>query len=167
MVRTASLLRWAGKDALPPGRWLERINDELCETISGGTFVCAVVGYFDPKTQRAEWANAGFPPALVRQRDGRYDSFIAQGPPLAIVPGMVYPPQEADLAGASLYFYSDGVTDVRDAERRTIGTEGVQDLFARHAEHAPEARLSAIITELRRMRLADDTTILLVEGARA
>jgi sigma-B regulation protein RsbU (phosphoserine phosphatase) len=166
MVRTASLLRWAGKDALPPDRWLARINDELCETISGGTFVCAVVGYYDPRTHRAEWANAGFPPALVRHAGGRYESFLAEGPPLAIVPGTAYPTQSADLADASLYFYSDGVTDVRDAERRTIGTEGVRDLFKRHAEAAPEARLSAIITELRRMRLADDTTILLVERPR-
>jgi len=166
MVRTASLLRWAGKDATPPGRWLERINDELCETIQGGTFVCAAVGYFDPTTQVAEWANAGFPPALVRHRDGSYDSMLAQGPPLAIVPGMTYPSQSADLSHASLYFYSDGVTDVRDAERRTIGTDGVRDLFERHAALVPEARLSAIITELRRMRLADDTTILLVEGGR-
>jgi sigma-B regulation protein RsbU (phosphoserine phosphatase) len=167
MVRTASLLRWAGKDGLAPGRWLERINDELCDTITGGTFVCAAVGYFDPKTQVAVWANAGIPPALVRHRDGHYDSFIAEGPPLAIVPGMAYPTQTADLSRASLYFYSDGVTDVRDAERRTIGTDGVQELFGRHADAAPEARLSAIISELRRMRLADDTTILLVEGGRA
>ncbi len=164
MVRTASLLRWAGKEALPPDRWLGRINEELCETVTGGTFVCVAVGYYDPRSGRAEWANAGFPPALVRRADGRYESYIAEGPPLAIVPGTHYATQSAELDGASLYFYSDGVTDVRDADRRTIGAEGVRALFERHAAAAPEARLSAIITELKRMRLADDTTILLVEG---
>ena len=164
MVRTASLLRWSGKEALPPGRWLERSNEEQCETVSGGTFVCAAGGYFDPTAQRAEWSNAGAPPALVRRADGSYESYIAQGPPLGIVPGMAYESQVVDMAGSSLYLYSDGVTDVRDATRNTIGTDGVRDLFERHAGAAPEARLSAIITELRRMKLADDTTILLVEG---
>jgi sigma-B regulation protein RsbU (phosphoserine phosphatase) len=39
----------------------------------------------------------------------------------------------------------------------------VRELFGRHAAAAPEARLRAILSELRRLRLADDTTILLVE----
>ena len=68
MVRTASLLRWSGKDRLPPGVWLERVNDELAETVSGGMFVCAAVGYYDPKRREVEWANAGFPPALVKTK---------------------------------------------------------------------------------------------------
>lgn len=164
MVRCASLLRWAGKDRLPPSQWLQRINDELCETVSGGMFVCAAVGYFDPATQRAEWANAGFPPALVRHRDGAFTSYRAEGPPLAIVPNVDYPSQSADLSDASLYLFSDGVTDVRDEQRRPIGMDGVRALFSRHADASPDARLRGIIGELRRMRLQDDTTLLLVEG---
>ncbi len=163
MVRTASLLRWAGKDHLPPEDWLSRVNDELAETVSGGMFVCAVVGYFDPRTRVVTWANAGFPPALLLHRDGRHEEFQAEGPPLAILPGVGYAAQSAPLGDAALYFFSDGVTDVRDQDRRTLGLEGVRELFGRHAAAAPEARLRAIIGELRRMRLADDTTVLLIE----
>jgi sigma-B regulation protein RsbU (phosphoserine phosphatase) len=164
MVRTASLLRWAGKDGLSPDLWLKRANDELAGTISGGMFVCAVVGYFDPRSRQAHWANAGFPPALVHRADGGFEEFLAEGPPLAIMENMVYPAQHAQLDGASLYFFSDGVTDVRDAERRTIGLEGVRDLLTRHASSAPEQRLRSMLGELRRLRLADDTTMLLLEG---
>ena len=57
----------------------------------------------------------------------------------------------------------DGVTDVRDENRNTIGLEGVRALFDRHAALAPEGRLRAIVTELRRLRLADDTTLMLIE----
>jgi sigma-B regulation protein RsbU (phosphoserine phosphatase) len=163
MVRTASLLRWAGKDQLAPGLWLSKINEELCDTVSGGMFVCAAVGYYDPVARRAVWANAGFPPALAQRSDGSWSEYAAEGPPLAIVPGMQYPEQQADVADGSLYFYSDGVTDVRDTQRRTIGVEGVRDLFERHSAAAPEARLRAIVGELRRLRLADDTTIVLLE----
>ena len=164
MVRCASLLRWAGKDGLHPSQWLERINNELCETVAGGMFVCAAVGYFDPASRTAQWANAGFPPALVRHGDGEFTSYRAEGPPLGIVPGIAYPVQSADLSNASLYLFSDGVTDVRDAERRPIGLEGVRALFSRHAGASPDARLRGIIGELRGMRLQDDTTLLLVEG---
>lgn len=166
MVRTASLLRWAGKDELAPGQWLERINTELCETVSGGMFVCAVVGYYDPANRQVVWANAGFPPALLRDAAGAWREYAAEGPPLAIVPGMHYPEQAAELGEGSLYFFSDGVTDVRDAERQTIGLDGVRALFDRHAAAGPESRLRAIVSELRRLRLADDTTLLLIEDRR-
>jgi sigma-B regulation protein RsbU (phosphoserine phosphatase) len=166
MVRTASLLRWAGKDELAPGQWLEKINAELCETVSGGMFVCAVVGYYDPANRQVVWANAGFPPALLREAGGGWHELPAEGPPLAIVPGMHYPEQAAALGDGSLYFFSDGVTDVRDADRQTIGLDGVRALFDRHREASPEARLRAIVSELRRLRLADDTTLLVIEDCR-
>lgn len=167
MVRTASLLRWAGKDQIAPGQWLERINAELCDTVSGGMFVCAVVGYYDPANRHAVWANAGFPPALQRAADGSWRELLAEGPPLAIVPGMRYPEQSAELGDGTLYFFSDGVTDVRGADRQTIGMDGVRALFDRHAPAAPEARLRGIVSELRNLRLADDTTLLLIEDRRA
>jgi phosphoserine phosphatase RsbU/P len=163
MVRTASLLRWAGKDRLPPEEWLRQVNEELADTVSGGMFVCAVVGYYDPATRVAQWANAGFPPALASRADGGFDEFPAEGPPLAILPGIVYEAQQATIGDGSLYFFSDGVTDVRDAGRNQLGVEGVRALFGRHAALPPEARLRAILGELRRMRLADDTTLLLIE----
>ena len=165
MVRTASLLRWSGKDRLPPGTWLERVNDELAETVSGGMFVCAVVGYYDPKSRQVEWANAGFPPALVRRADGRFEEFVAEGPPLAILPGMPYPPQQCDLGSDSLYFFSDGVTDVRDGNGEPIGLDGVRSLLERHAAAPPGPRLRGLLGELRRLKLADDTTIMLIEAA--
>lgn len=167
MVRTASLLRWAGKDMLAPGDWLERINIELCETVSGGMFVCAVVGYYDPASRQVLWANAGFPPALLRDAHGAWSELPAEGPPLAIVPGVRYPEQAATLGEGSLYFFSDGVTDVRGVDRQVIGLDGVRALFEQHAAAGPEARLRGIVSALRHLRLADDTTIVLLEDRRA
>ena len=136
---------------------------ELAETVSGGMFVCAVVGYYDPKSRTATWANAGFPPALAHRADGSFEEFPAEGPPLAVLGGVQYAQQTTDIAQGGLYFFSDGVTDVRDENRQTIGLDGVRTLFGRHATLAPEARLRAIVTDLRRQKLADDTTIVLLE----
>lgn len=163
MVRCASLLRWAGKDGLAPAAWLTAVNEELADTLSGGMFVCAVVGHYDPATRHATWANAGFPPALLHDHDGSFREYEAEGPPLGILPGMVYTEQSAHVA-RSLYFFSDGVTDVRGRDRELLGLAGVRALIERHADPAPEHRLKNLVGELRRLRLADDTTILLVEG---
>ena len=66
----------------------------------------------------------------------------------------------------ALYLFSDGATDVRDDARNTLGSEGLRALIAGHAELAPEPRLRALIHDLKRLRLVDDTTFLLLQEPR-
>ncbi|WP_348057538.1 SpoIIE family protein phosphatase [Dokdonella sp.] len=166
MVRAASLLRWAGKDGVSPSAWLARANDELCETTQDGRFVCALVGYCDRAATRVHFAGAGFPPVIVR-RGGVFTDFPSGGPPLGIMTGLVYEDHEVALDGGTLYAFSDGATDVRDAGGTPIGNEGVRALIARHAESSPHARLRGLLGDLKQLRLVDDTTLLLVETSRA
>lgn len=166
MVRTAALLRWAGKDGAAPSRWLARVNDELCETTQDGRFVCAVVGYCDRAATRVQFAGAGFPP-VVRHAAGVFDEFPSGGPPLGIVPGIAFEEHDIALEGGTLYAFSDGATDVRDAGGAPIGNAGVRRMIARHADASTEARLRGLLTELKQLRLVDDTTLLMVEAPRA
>jgi sigma-B regulation protein RsbU (phosphoserine phosphatase) len=161
MVRASSCLRWAGKDGTAPDLWLSRVNQELCETVTRGMFVCAVAGYFDRNTSQIELASAGFPPLLL-YRDGVLREIPADGPPLGIVRDMGYATQRIALAGGSLYAFSDGVTDVRGPDRKPIGVEGVRNLIARVAGVSPRARVRAIVGHLRKLALADDTTLVLL-----
>ncbi len=162
MVRVASLLRWVGKDSTPPSEWLVRVNEELCQSSLDGRFVCALVGQCDRNAEHVEFAAAGFPPAML-YRDGEFTEYISGGAPLGILSGMTFESQRVDLKGASLYCFSDGVTDVRDAQRRTIGSQGVRELISRHAGASAEPRLRGIFSELKHLRLVDDTTLLLIE----
>lgn len=162
MVRVASLLRWCGKAAPTPARWLAEVNQEMCETMHEGRFVCAAVGYYDPARRQVALASAGFPPALAH--DGtHFEEFGAGGPPLGILAETVYEERRIDLGGRALYLFSDGATDVRDAERKTLGDAGLRRLIAAHAALAPEPRLRALLGDLKRMRLVDDTTVLLIQ----
>jgi sigma-B regulation protein RsbU (phosphoserine phosphatase) len=165
MVRVASLLRWSGKEAPAPRQWLERVNAELCATLQEGRFVCAVVGQYDSRDDVALFASAGFPPALLS--DGaQFDELLADGPPLGVLADVEYSERRIVLGDRALYFFSDGVTDVRDAQRNTLGSAGLRAMIARHAELAPEPRLRALIGELRGLRLVDDTTLLLLQKPR-
>lgn len=166
MVRAASLLRWAGKDGLAPAAWLARANDELCETTQDGRFVCALVGYCDRGARHVRLAGAGFPPVLVR-RAGAFSDYPSEGPPLGILRGVAFGEHAIDLRGGTLFAFSDGATDVRDAGGRPIGHAGVRALIARHATGSAETRLRHLFSELRRMRLVDDTTVLMIEAPRA
>ncbi len=164
MVRCASLLRWAGKEGLPPGQWMARANDELCEAIPPGMFVCAVAGYYDPASRTAVWANAGFPPLLRISREGEVQRMPAEGPPLGILAHMQFAEQRCDIAGAALYLFSDGVTDVRSADGQTLDLEGVEAALSEYASRSPEARLRRLVRRLRELRVTDDITVMLIEG---
>jgi len=166
MIRAASLLRWAGKDGIAPGAWLARANDELCETTHDGRFVCALVGYCDRDAGTVQLAGAGFPPALVYRR-GAFTEYPSGGPPLGIMAGIAFEQQDIALNGGALYAFSDGATDVRGAEGKRLGNDGVRDLIKRHATMAPDARLRALLSDLKHLKLVDDTTLLLIEKPRA
>ena len=165
MTRAASLLRWAGKDGLPPGEWLRRANEELCQTTHGGRFVCAAVGYYTRSSGEVVMAGAGFPPALFYQT-GICTEYRSDGPPLGIVVGQEFRETRLRLGDGALYFFSDGVTDVRKGEGR-LGQDGVRALIERYADASPEVRLRTMISELRQLRLVDDTTLLLLEETHA
>ncbi len=164
MVRCASLLRWAGKEGLRPSDWVARVNDELGEAIAPGMFVCLVAGHYDPASKRAVWANAGFPPLLRVDADGNCVQFPAEAPPVGILRRMDFPEQETTLEHASLYLFSDGVTDVRDAHGKTLGVEGVESVVRDLGALPPETRLRSIVRELRQLTVTDDTTLMLIEG---
>jgi sigma-B regulation protein RsbU (phosphoserine phosphatase) len=162
MVQVASLLRWSGKSGPAPAMWLAEGNAELCKTMQNGRFVCAVVGQYDRASGSVVLASAGFPPALLHD-GGAFTELAADGPPLGILAEAVYSEQRIELAKRALYLFSDGATDVRDAQRNTLGSDGLRTLIAGHAELAPEPRLRALIGDLKRMRLVDDTTMLLIQ----
>jgi sigma-B regulation protein RsbU (phosphoserine phosphatase) len=165
MVRTASLLRWIGKEDTPPSRWLARANAELCQWMREGRFVCALVGQYDRDSGEVVLAGAGFPPALLVDESG-FREFPADGPPLGIVPDVDYGETRLALGDAALYLFSDGVTDARDRARNRIGAAGLRELIVRHMKLAPEPRLRAMIGDLKHMDLPDDTTVLLLQEPR-
>ncbi|MCB1555201.1 MAG: SpoIIE family protein phosphatase [Xanthomonadales bacterium] len=164
MVRCASLLRWAGKEGLPPDAWLARVNDELSEAIPPGMFVCAVAGVFDPATGQAVWSSAGFPPLLRIDEAGESRQFPAEGPPLGILRGMSFPVQSTDLTDASLYLFSDGVTDVRDEQGHTVDVEGIERALLEVRGLRAEAKLRDLVRRLRSLRVTDDITFMLLQG---
>lgn len=164
MVRCASLLRWAGKEVLAPSDWLARVNDELAEAIPPGMFVCAVAGIFDPANGEVVWSSAGFPPLLRIDEAGESTQYPAEGPPLGILRGMRFPEQRTRIVDASLYLFSDGVTDVRDADGHTVEVEGVERALLEVRALRAEAKLRDLVGRLRSMRVTDDITFMLLQG---
>ncbi len=163
MVRASSLLRWIGKDRLSPSKWLEKANKELCENSSRGMFVCAAAGYFYPKEDKVVWSNVGLPPVIHKCTEGGIQTWIANAPPLGILPELDFPEQETAIGTGGLYFLTDGLTDARLEDNNQLGTEGLVEYIKTVEAESAEVRVGKIITYVRRQKLQDDATMLLIE----
>ena len=165
MVRASSLLRFFGKSLLKPSIWLARANDEMCQTVQRGMFVCAVVGVYQPDDGTVELASAGFPPVLVRSGANDYQEIGAHGPPLGVLDHIQYESSRVCLAGRSLYCYSDGLSDIRESTGEVQGTAGVCALLESVQKASIQARLRALSWRLKQKKLPDDTTVLMIDDA--
>lgn len=165
MAKTTSLLRCLARTTADPGELLAMVNDELCDTSSHGVFVTIVAGFLEPRERVVTLANGGHLPPLLRSRDGRYAEIAARVPPLGIVPGLGFPVDTLVLGGDSVYLFTDGLTESRDAAGMRLGFEGLRRLLDDAAMLAPHARLPAIVAALTAQgrRCDDDITMLLIE----
>ncbi len=164
MVRASSLLRWIGKDQLPPGQWLAKANKELCEKASRGLFVCAAVGYYHPKTDVVTWSNAGLPPVIFKCPKCTIKTWTADAPPLGIkVSDLSFEQQSMQLNQGGLYLLTDGLTDARDGDNQRRELEGIIEDIKNTESESPEVRIGKLISSARRHTLNDDATVLLIE----
>ncbi len=152
MATTRSILRSLAKGGAAPGELLQRANNLLAEELTPGYFVTCLYAVLDLASGEMLFANAGHNPPFARDPAGvdvaartlvgadgsaqegavvrRLD---AAGMPLGLLPNMDYREQCAVLAhGATLLFYSDGITEAHNGERTLFGFGRVQQAMATH-----------------------------------
>ena len=173
MAKAASLFRCLGKEDLRPGRLLQRINAEVCETSLRGMFVTMVAGTYDPATGRVVLSNAGHEPPLIHGPDGNFSALSAGAPPVGIPPeltgGGPVPEEVLHLDGGALYIFTDGVTEGYVSAGQELGDQGFKDLIVQsleRGEHGPARinRVAALLTGSGQP-LRDDVTIMVIDDA--
>lgn len=173
MAKAASLFRCLGKEDLRPGRLLQRINAEVCETSLRGMFVTMVAGTYDPDTGRVVLANAGHEPPLLTAPDGTFTALAAGAPPVGIPPeltgGGPVPEVVLHLDGGALYIFTDGVTEGYVGHGRELGAAGFEDLIRASVGRGetPAARIASVSGAITGSgeALRDDVTILVIDDA--
>jgi sigma-B regulation protein RsbU (phosphoserine phosphatase) len=170
MAKTASLFRCLAKRIDGPGRLLAAIDAELAETGASGMFVTMVAGVLDPAAGTVVLASAGHEPPVLME--GGVARLVDGGlPPLGVVPEMFAagcPESTIRLDGATLYLFTDGLTEAKGADGAMLGSDGVQALLARFAALPARQRLEALVAALPggTATLRDDVTVMVVEDRR-
>ena len=147
------------------------LNHLLFQSSGGEKFITVFLGLYDRRSRRMQFVNAGHNNGLL---------LPPAGPPLLLRDGTVMlgiMPElpklevgEVDVPPRSLLFlYTDGLTEVFDAENNEFGEEGVLDFLAQYQQHQRTEPLANLHTALlagiqkfgaNQSRFADDVTVL-------
>jgi sigma-B regulation protein RsbU (phosphoserine phosphatase) len=171
MVAVRTLSRHLAKEGRSPAETLQRLNAALAADNPSGMFVTLVHGVYTPGTGEIVLASGGHPPPLLRRRDGRVEDIpLETGRLLGFEEGDFSVPELRLLLapGETLAFYTDGFTEAREPDSRTMfgvarlkevvrGFDGATDL----AVCADDAR-AAVEQFTRTRELQDDLTLLLL-----
>ena len=160
MAQLRTALRAYAFDGYGPGEVVDRMNRMLAH-ISPATMTTAMYLALDPERERVELVDAGHPPPLIIDPDGRAH-FLDVKPSIAlgVSRGTRYVPQTCDVrAGSTIVLYTDGVVEVR-TEPLDAGLERLRQL-AEAGHPTPQALVDAIVEEMvADGRPSDDVAVL-------
>ena len=165
MAKASSLLHHLAKTVDDAGVLLERVNDELCETVTHGMFITIVSGFVDPGKRRIHLANAGHQPPLYHRNNGTFEEIPASAPPLGILPESDFPVTTIDMQGGCLYLFTDGVTESLDENDQQLNLDGLIRLIENNTKLDASSRLEKIIAGIRKPELEqrDDITLMMID----
>ena len=151
-----------------PDDVLAAANDVLLAGDYGERFVTVKLAFLRQSGRRVEvrLSSAGHPGPAVVRADGRVELLEGDGLPLGLFPDSQ--PSHADLelaAGDLLFFYTDGVTEARNAAQEFFEDHLADALAADPGRSAAETvrAVQDLVTAFSRGELRDDVTILAVK----
>jgi serine phosphatase RsbU (regulator of sigma subunit) len=135
---------------------LAKVNNYLFETNPPENYVTAVYGVLDRKNHVFSYSNAGHNPPLVLRRDNTVHLLDVGGLLLGVFPDVHYEETFIRLeAGDILVFYTDGVTESRDAAEREFGLDRLKSLVQEYRALPAAEMVEKISNDIRQYRSAD------------
>ena len=166
MSKASSLYRCLSKTMFSTKDLLTLLNNEICETASQGMFVTMLIGVYDSEKKEILLSNAGHEPPLILSNDGKFTNFTNSGPPLGIQKKIIYQENILPFSSSSMYIFTDGITEIKDASDRMLGADGFKSFIKKHQKISKNQRLKTIIDDIISSGKIqkDDLTILVVDG---
>jgi serine phosphatase RsbU (regulator of sigma subunit) len=169
MALTRSLLLAEARRALSPREVLENINRLLLELAAMGGFVSIFYGVVDRPARQMVYARAGHERPLLL-RNGEIRQLPGEGAVLGILEAENLNLSEETVslsAGDRIILFTDGLTDVADADGRFSGRARLETLLLAREELPADQICNAIFSDLASFQgqaeQFDDMTLLVLE----
>ena len=121
--------------ALEPARVLSGLNQALCGKFQGH-YVTAAYALVDTERRVLNYAGAGHPPMLLRERaSSKVREVLENGLFLGYFPHASYTSLEVPFQeGDWLTLYTDGISEMKDTSDEMFGTTRLQQYLEEHAD---------------------------------
>ncbi len=156
------------EQANSPGEVLARLNERLCRDLPEEHFVTAFFAWFDFRSGRLHYANAGHPSAYLRSPMGCLSELETTSPLLGILPEVTHDCAVAEVeSGSWLLAYTDGLTETQGAQGKQWGTVEMTELLRSSGQTAPSQVVDQVLERAAVFRNGqsqqDDITIMLAK----
>jgi serine phosphatase RsbU (regulator of sigma subunit) len=151
-----------------PATVLQKANNILCRNNKRSMFVTAFLVYYDIKSGKLMYANAGHHDALGIKTDGEFVKFGAKNRvALGVIPDIQYIEESNTvLPGEKILFCTDGVYEAVSPDNEEYGEERLKNLLAENENFNCEKLCSKIVDNVRAFEKNikfDDITILILK----
>ena len=168
MALTSNLLRAEARRTSSVTDALRHVHRQLLEINDAGMFVTLLYGVLDGTTREFHYARAGHELPLLY--DARWESVglsYSDGQPLGAMDEILLDEQTVVLpSGGTILFYTDGVTDVLDAQGNPFGLERLRQAASAQRSAPAQALCDALLEMTASFRAAtpqyDDITLVAV-----
>lgn len=149
-----------------PQRFVETLSRQLNALVRGeGAFATAQYGLYDAEARTLQLAGAGCPPMFLFRARGEVETIQLEGLPLGMAEDEGYDVETLQLeAGDALLLFTDGATEVFDAQGCQLRKEGLLEILKKVGYPMRGLNYRGIVRRLLEysggIRLDDDVTFM-------
>lgn len=130
VFRLHTLMDEHGPSADDPAATLALLNQSLKGLLAPGQYATMFLGILDTQRDELVWSAAGHPEPALLSPDGTISLLDTRGTPLGAIAGATYHNRRiAFPRGASLFLYSDALTEAVDQDGRMLGEDTLMALL--------------------------------------
>jgi sigma-B regulation protein RsbU (phosphoserine phosphatase) len=157
-----------------PARMMQAINEISCQGNEKNIFVTMFIGVLDLPTGRLRYCDAGHDAPIVLSEELRVKSEefaaaleVVPHLPLGVFEDVNYGMQETVLEpGSTLFLYTDGLTEARNAERKLFGLKRLEEVLRGDCPKEPRELIETITRRVHQFvgdaQQSDDLTMLAI-----
>jgi sigma-B regulation protein RsbU (phosphoserine phosphatase) len=147
MALTVTVLRFAMSLNFPPEELMRRANRSIIADQQSKMFATVFVGYLDVESSELKFASAGHnPPLLYRAATKECEYLEASGVAIGLFTEAAYVGETVMLEeGDVLVLYTDGITEMINAEEEEFGEERLEELVVQNASRTAHELTELII----------------------
>jgi FixJ family two-component response regulator len=151
-------------ESMPPKELCTKVNRVICSNIAANKFITFFYCLHNAEKKRLLYANAGHDAPILMRRDGSYVRLREGGAVLGVFADWNYEQNEvAFVAGDRILLFTDGVTEVRNADGEEFGEHRLIELLKtiRHlGAKELQAQVTRTVAEFSDGEFQDDATLI-------